>query len=309
MRLRIRHMTSFHYEEAARAAFTELRLTPRNDESQNLLRFTLTIDPPARTTSYRDHFGALVYAFNIWAPHHDLSIVAESEVVTYPGPALPEEAGDLDALDDPQLIDDQAEWLSPSARASGGEQLTAFAEHIKEVVRPTSVLALVRGARSEVHRRFAYLSGSSYVSSTVDDLLERGSGVCQDFAHLSIATLRELGVPARYVSGYFYAGPMPPLPDQTVDVVSHAWVEALVPGTGWVGLDPTNDCPPDERHVTVAVGRDYSDVAPVSGVMHGGAGQILEVSVTMVTPSLPLDSTPGAGRRPGPRELPGGDQQ
>jgi transglutaminase-like putative cysteine protease len=187
--------------------------------------------------------------------------------------------------------------------------LTAFAEHIKEVVRPTSVLALVRGARSEVHRRFAYLSGSSYVSSTVDDLLERGSGVCQDFAHLSIATLRELGVPARYVSGYFYAGPMPPLPDQTVDVVSHAWVEALVPGTGWVGLDPTNDCPPDERHVTVAVGRDYSDVAPVSGVMHGGAGQILEVSVTMVTPSLPLDSTPGAGRRPGPRELPGGDQQ
>jgi transglutaminase-like putative cysteine protease len=306
VRVTIRHTTSFGYPQPARASFNELRLTPRNDEVQNLLSFSLTLDPKARTTTYRDHFGTLVYAFNVNARHDHLTITGESRVLTYPRPPLPtddaEAAGSLAALDDAAVRDKQAEWLHPSPLASGGEPLSTFSQHVRQVVAPSSVLALVRGVSREVRGRFTYVTGTSYVSSTVDDLLERGTGVCQDFAHLMISTLRDLGVPARYVSGYFYAGFGDPEPDTPLEVESHAWVEAYVPGLGWVAYDPTNDCPADERHVTVAVGRDYSDVAPVRGTLLGGNGQSLAVAVTMVAPSAPFADVPlpvAAGRHIG----------
>lgn len=287
MRVRIRHTTTFHYDEPASASFNELRLTPRNDERQNLLSFRLTVTPKARTTEYRDHWGTRVHAFNIWEPHDTLSVVGESTVVSAARPPVPDDAGDMAELEDPAFRDAHAEWLYASPLASGGDHLMTFAQHVLRVVKPTSVMALVRGAASEVHRRFEYASGASYVTSTVDDLLERGSGVCQDFAHLHITTLRQLGVPARYVSGYFFADPSPAL-DQPIDVESHAWVEAYVPGYGWVEADPTNDCVADERHIVVAVGRDYSDVAPLRGLHSGGGASRLDVSVTMVAPSGPM---------------------
>jgi transglutaminase-like putative cysteine protease len=304
VRVTIRHTTAFTYPEPARASFNELRLTPRNEEGQNLISFALTLDPRSRTTTYRDHFGTLVYAFNINTQHDHLTITGESKVVTYPRPPLPDDrdpaAGSLDDLDDPVLRDSQAEWLHSSPLASGGEPLSTFAQHVRQVVDPVSVLALIRGVSREVHARFTYVTGTSYVSSTVDDLLERGTGVCQDFAHLMIATLRDLGIPSRYVSGYFYAGHGDPEPDVPLEVESHAWVEAYVPGFGWAAYDPTNDCPADERHVTVAVGRDYTDVAPVRGTLLGGGGQHLDVAVTMIAPSSPFPDTPSpvsAGRR------------
>jgi len=303
MRVTIRHTTRYISPEPARASFNEVRLTPRNDERQNLLSFALSLSPKARTTTYRDHFGTMVYAFNVWGPHDRLEITGESRVVTYPRAPLPApdepRAGALGDLEDAGFRDTMAEWLHPSALASGGEALATFAQHVRQVIRPASTLALIVGVTSEVHRRFDYVSGTSYVSSTVDDLLGRGTGVCQDFSHLMIATLRDLGVPARYVSGYFYAGEGDPQPDTVLDVESHAWVAANIPGLGWVAMDPTNDCPADERHVTVAVGRDYSDVAPVQGVLHGGSGQQMEVAVTMVAPSMPFPATPLLAR-PGP---------
>lgn len=287
MRVRIRHTTTFRYAEPASGSFNELRLTPRNDERQNLLSFRLHITPRARTTEYRDHFGTRVHAFNVWAPHDSLSIVAESTVVSAPRPDVPKDAGSLEALEDSGFRDTHAEWLHPSALASGGDHLMSFAQHVRRVVKPDSVVALVLGASHEVHRRFTYATGASYVTSTVDDLLERGSGVCQDFAHLLITTLRDLGVPARYVSGYFFADPEP-APDVPIDVESHAWVEAFVPGLGWIEADPTNDCLADERHIVVAVGRDYADVAPIRGLHSGGGPSTLDVAVTMVAPSKPV---------------------
>ena len=285
MRVRVEHETTFRYATPAHASFDEVRLTPRNDERQNLLDCSLQIDPPARTTSYVDHFGTVVHAFNLWPAHDHLTIRATSTVVTSMRRVPPDDAGELDALEDPVLRDHEAEWLHSSPLASGGDHLDTFAQHVRRVVKPSSVAELVRGVCREVHGRFRYRSGSSYVSSTVDDLLERGTGVCQDFAHLSIATLRDLGIPARYVSGYFYAGPPNDLRfDVPLEVQSHAWVEALIPGWGWHEIDPTNDCPADERHVVVAVGRDYGDVSPVRGVVRGGAAE-LAVSVTMVAPS------------------------
>jgi len=285
MRVRIEHRTTFDYAVPASASFNEVRLTPRNDEKQNLIEFHLVTEPAARAISYRDHFGTLVHVFDVRRPHERLSVTGRSTVVTYPRRWPGDSAGDLAALDDPVLRDAQAEWLHPSPLASGGDHLYTFAHHVRRVVHPTSVVELVLGVSREVHGRFRYASGTSYVSSTVDDLLERGTGVCQDFAHLAIATLRDLGVPARYVSGYFYAGVGEPLPDVPLAVESHAWVEAFIPGSGWLEVDPTNDCPADERHVTVAVGRDYADVAPLRGVLRGGGGARLSVAVTMVAPS------------------------
>jgi transglutaminase-like putative cysteine protease len=166
VRVTIRHTTTFTYPEPARASFNELRLTPRNDERQNLLSFALTTDPKARNTSYRDHFGTLVYAFNVNAPHDHLTIVGESRVLTHPRPPLPSDhdpaAGSLEALDDPALRDEQAEWLHPSPLASGGEPLSTFSHHVRQVVAPTSVLALVRGVAHEVRSRFTYVTGTSY---------------------------------------------------------------------------------------------------------------------------------------------------
>lgn len=287
MRVRIRHTTTFRYDVPATGSFNELRITPRNDERQNLLSFRLTLSPKARTTEYRDHFGTVVHAFNVWPPHDVLSIVGDSVVVSAPRAEVPPDAGDLAALDDATFRDRHAEWLYPSPLASGGDPLLTFAQHVRGVVQPACVVGLVLGAASEVHRRFTYATGETYVTSTVDDLLEHGSGVCQDFAHLLIASLRDLGVPARYVSGYFFADPSPQ-PDVVIDVESHAWVEAFVPDFGWVEVDPTNDCLADERHVVVAVGRDYGDVAPLRGLHAGGGASALDVSVTMVAPSKPV---------------------
>jgi transglutaminase-like putative cysteine protease len=320
VRVRIEHLTTFTYAEPAHSSFNEVRLTPRNDERQNLLDFSLQITPSTRPTSYRDHFGTTVHAFNIWAPHTQLAILGVSTVVTSPPRVPPNDTGALDALEDPLFRDTEAEWLHASPLASGGDHLDAFAHHVRRVVRPTSVVELVLGVSHEVHGRFKYRPGTSYVSSTVDDLLERGTGVCQDFAHLAIATLRDLGVPARYVSGYFYAGPVATIQtDVALAVESHAWVEAFVPGLGWLAVDPTNDCLADERHVVVAVGRDYSDVSPVRGVVSGGGGSRLDVSVTMVAPSAetirrpvaptvvgPAGAVTGGRAHPARRTTPGG---
>lgn len=298
MRLSIRHSTRFVYTEPATASFNEVRLAPRNDEHQNVLSFELSTDPAASVTSYVDHYGTLVHAFNIWPEHTSLTVTGISAVVTYPRIEPLSVPGDLQQLREYAVVDRQAEWLHPSPLASGGDPLASFADHVHGVVQADSAYDLVRGVCDEVHRRFPYTSGTSFVSSTVDDLLERGTGVCQDFAHLAIATLRRLGVPARYVSGYFHASTEPE-PDQVLDLESHAWIQAMVPGFGWLEFDPTNNCLADERHVIVAVGRDYADVAPLRGVLTGGGGQRLEVSVTMVTPgTVSVESGPTPGVRP-----------
>ena len=301
MKVRIEHQTAYTYAQPASASFNEVRLVPRNNDTQNLLDSQIFTEPTAKTVSFRDHFGTLVHVFDVWPPHDRLVVTGVSTVVTYPRLQPFVGAGLLTALDDPLLRDSEAEWLHNSPLASGGDHLSTFAQHVRQVVKPASVSDLVLGVNHEVNGRFSYSPGSSYVSSTVDDLLERGTGVCQDFAHLMIATLRDLGVPARYVSGYFYAGPPGEIElDSPLQVESHAWVEAFVPGFGWWEVDPTNDTVADERHVTVAVGRDYSDVAPMRGVHRGGDGAHMEVNVMMIAPSQdepglmqPLPPVPG----------------
>lgn len=280
MRVRIRHTTTFRYAEPASGSFNELRLTPRNDERQNLLSFRLHVSPRARTTEYRDHFGTRVHAFNVWPAHDELSVVGESTVVSAARETVPDGAGAFEALEEPAFRDAHAEWLYPSPLASGGDHLMTFAQHVRRVVRPASVLALVTGASHEVHRRFTYATGASYVTSTVDDLLERGTGVCQDFAHLLIGLCRSIGIPARYVSGYTVSTNGSESGAGIADTeASHAWAEAYTPMHGWRGFDPTNDLVASTAHIKMAIGRDYADVPPTRGTFRGQADERLTVTV------------------------------
>jgi len=133
-----------------------------------------------------------------------------------------------------------------------------------------------------IHSDFTYKSGSTTLSTKVSDLLEKRTGVCQDFAHFMVACLRSLGLPGRYVSGYLATRPAPGKPRQAQDAASHAWVGCWIPGAGWLYLDPTNDRVIDEAHTTVAWGRDYGDVPPVKGVIFTEAKKSkMEVSVDM----------------------------
>jgi transglutaminase-like putative cysteine protease len=132
-----------------------------------------------------------------------------------------------------------------------------------------------------IHREFAFVPGYTTVATPLGEVLESRKGVCQDFAHLAIGCLRSLGLAARYVSGYIETLPRPGRPTLRGADVSHAWFSAFVPGFGWVDYDPTNDLLPGSRHVTVAFGRDYSDVVPVKGVIFSSGGQQLLVSVDM----------------------------
>jgi len=155
-----------------------------------------------------------------------------------------------------------------------------------EIARARTPLATVRWLNELIPDRFAYRPGVTYVGSTIDDLLAAGAGVCQDFVHLALVLLRRHGIAARYVSGYLFSAPADGGTD-SVEVQTHAWLEALLPGTGgrgepiWVGADPTNRRLSGETHVKIGHGRKYSDVPPIKGVYAGSANAHLDASVTM----------------------------
>ena len=163
----------------------------------------------------------------------------------------------------------------------------------------------MRAINEAIHGRFTYRQQVTGVDSPIDDALESGDGVCQDFAHVMIALVRRLGIPGRYVSGYLFHGSG----DTSADGATHAWVEALLPGLGWVGFDPTNNVLAGTRHIRVAIGRDYADVPPTKGVFRGRSANELAVAVQVSQPTRPRSPTlrssmpvDDAGR-PAPRRL------
>lgn len=293
MRMRIRHTTRFGYEQPAQASFNQVRLTPRHDENQNLLSFSLITSPLTRPTSWVDHFGTLVHAFSVRPPHLELVVVSESEVVSSARYQPDDSASLMSELGTDEMRDSYAEWLHSSPLTRDGPQLASFLSELRESVGgerdrdQLRVRALVEAVCGYVHDSLSYVPGSTFVHTTIAEIVERRRGVCQDFAHLSIAALRALGVPTRYVSGYFQPrkGNLPI--DTPVEVQSHAWISVYIPDFGWWEYDPTNACPADPRHVVVANGRDYGDIAPVRGVHQGGKGATLDVQVEIVVPSTP----------------------
>jgi transglutaminase-like putative cysteine protease len=280
----VRHVTSFRYEPAVRESVMEVRLQPRSEGNQRCLSFTLDVTPPANITQYNDFTGNIVHHFDIAGSHKEVKVTAQSTVQVQSLPApRPSEAGDWADLDALTANDDYWEMMLPSQFAHSNEALEQLSRELK-CERRGNPLDLLTGVNQGIYELFAYVPNSTKVDSPIEEALLTRQGVCQDFAHIMIALVRPLRVPCRYVSGYLFHREENGHKDRSLEGASHAWVEALVPGMGWIAFDPTNNLIGGDRHIRVAIGRDYADVPPTRGVYKGEAQSELSVAVT-VSPS------------------------
>jgi transglutaminase-like putative cysteine protease len=273
-RLRIVHRTHVRYQGPVRASYNEARMTPPALPRQSVLDTEIRADIPVPIWTYRDYWGTEVSSFDIQAPHEELEILARATVETRPAPkpgrplswaALRERAADGELL----------EFLTPTTR-------TAVTAELAETARQRTADADPLGAAGEivswVNQRVSYVPGATEVQTGAQEAWDMGEGVCQDMAHLTVALLREVGLPARYVSGYLH--PMAAAkPGDEMKGESHAWVEYWA--GEWIACDPTNLAHVGERHVVVAVGRDYADVAPLKGIYRGAPNSTMQVAVTV----------------------------
>jgi transglutaminase-like putative cysteine protease len=280
-----RHVTTFGYDPPIRESVMEVRMQPRSDAQQRCLTFYLDVFPRANVMVYRDFSGNMVHHFDIPRRHARARVTAQAVVEVLPVP-VPEAAtaGDWESLDGLIATGDFWEFLLPSNYARPSDLLNSFAAEVK-IHKCATPLEFVLSLNHTIYQAFQYVPNSTEVDSPIDETLQTRAGVCQDFAHITIALLREYHIPARYVSGYLYHSRQSN--DRSPDSATHAWVEAYVPGPGWIGLDPTNDVLAGERHIRVALGRDYADVPPTRGVYKGEAESELGVTVTVALADAP----------------------
>lgn len=273
-RLEIVHRTHVIYEGAARASYNEARMIPLTLPAQTALETGLWTGAGVPVWPYRDYWGTMVSSFDIQAPHHELSVTARSVVETglAPEPLVPLGWAQLREIAGDRRL---AEYLSPTPRTTVDPALTAAAKLRTADADPLEAAAEIAGW---VRDRVAYVPGATEVQTSAQEAWDKEQGVCQDIAHLTVALLREVGLPARYVSGYLHPSPEADL-GETVTGESHAWVEYW---TGqWVAADPTNQAPVSEGHVVVARGRDYGDVPPLKGIYHGAPSSTMDVTVEL----------------------------
>jgi transglutaminase-like putative cysteine protease len=288
----IRHFTRFRYSRPVWESVMEVRMHPRSEQRQRCFKFQLSVSPRARIFSYLGHHGNMVYHFDIPEPHRQLTIIADALVDVDEPDALPDSLGPgaWDELDTLIHEDDYWDMLRPSHFARPSPALEELASKFGLSRNDgRDPLTLLTDLNAELFSSFQYEKASTRVDSPIEEALEKRAGVCQDFAHIMIALVRSLRIPCRYVSGYLYHDPLHP--DRSKDGATHAWAEALLPGIGWVGFDPTNNLIAADRHIRTATGRDYADVPPTRGTMKGSAQTELQVRVR-VTPSdaiLPPD--------------------
>jgi transglutaminase-like putative cysteine protease len=280
MILRAIHTTTYTYGDTVSICYTEARLAPRNSNGQTLIEHNLTIEPePDFAVARSDFFGNALTAFSLQQPHQTLTITSRSLVETreaeaiHPGLTPPwEQVRAVVRRHDTDETFDAFQFVFESPRVALMPEFAEYATPSFPEGRP--VLEGAFDLCHRIHADFKYSTAATTVSTPVEEALRERHGVCQDFAHVMIACLRSLGLPARYVSGYLQTGA-----NAVGANASHAWVSVFCPGFGWLDLDPTNDVMPSSRHITLGWGRDYSDVPPVKGVALGGGDQTIAVEV------------------------------
>jgi transglutaminase-like putative cysteine protease len=282
MHFAIRFLTEYHYEFPVTDNLNALRVRPATTSTQRCDEFHTRIEPEARVSRHLDYFGTEVLEFGIPTSHEQLTIDVRARVVTSPPPEPPE--GSWESLASPSYVDAAGEFALPWQ----DQPALAGLESLDQALEADSPLETLELLCDVIPDRFEYRPGATYVGSSVRDLLELGAGVCQDFVHLSLVLLRRRGIAARYVSGYLWAAPDGEGDGtDSVEVDTHAWLEALLPGTNgrgepvWVSADPTNRRLAGETHVKIGHGRFYADIPPVKGLFMGGAKSELTAAVTM----------------------------
>lgn len=282
MRLDIRYSTRFEYAAPVRESCNELRACPASDERQTLISYRVDTDPASRVRWSTDYWGTRVDSFSIREPHEALEIVAHATVETTRAPLLTSSPA-LGSVRDEAFVEAHVEYLQPSPYVAWGPAVAQEARRRADALGDdlvSVVLALHRAAGTTL----SYQPGTTEVGTPVDEVLARGRGVCQDFAHLVVALCRSQLIPARYVSGYLFTADEATGAEVTTDTVTvqtHAWIEAAIPGHGWWALDPTNGLEVGERHVKIGHGRDYGDVPPLRGAFSGPPEHDLDVAVEM----------------------------
>ena len=287
-RYRVEHESRYAYTAPVSQSWQLARLTPRALPWQTLLSHTLQVDPQAdERHDARDSFGNTVTHFGLHGAHRVLRVDMQCTVDVAERPTLPSGAGTSweavregirtrrhgDVIEAARMSEPSALVpLSEAARQYAAASLTPGRDWLQALLDLTH----------RIHRDFEFDPGSTTVSTSVDEVLELRSGVCQDFAHLMLAALRGHGLPARYVSGYLLTDPPPGQARLMGADATHAWVAAYAPGCGWVEFDPTNDQLADARYITLAWGSDFADVAPLRGVILGGGEQSLHTAVSVL---------------------------
>ena len=285
MKYRVTHSTRYGYDEAIPLSHNEVRMKPREHETQTCLQYQLLVLPaPTVRNDGFDYFGNHVTWFSLEEPHTVLRIAAQSEVqVLAPEPRDP--GSGLSWEEVLQILS-----LAPDREALAAREFVFESTHVPWLAEPADYarssfapgrpyLACVMDLTERIHRDFKFLAGSTKIETPVAEVFQSRQGVCQDFAHLQICCLRSLGFSARYVSGYLVTSPPPGRERLAGADVSHAWVSVYAPGAGWVDFDPTNGVMPTDGHITLAWGRDYDDVGPSRGILLGGQRHWMDVSV------------------------------
>jgi transglutaminase-like putative cysteine protease len=280
MKLQATHTTRYLYSDVVSTCHSEAHLTPRPCPGQTVLDHELTIDPaPDYSADRTDYFGNPVTMFSISQSHRELTITSRSVVdlapaspprlqVSPPWEEVREQVRRRVSPDDFEA----SQYVFESPLVTLGETFASYGAPSFEAGRP--ILDAANDLSRRIFEEFQYDKRATTISTPIDEVLESRHGVCQDFAHLMIACLRSLNLPARYVSGYLRSDA-----HLAGAEASHAWVSVWCPLLGWQGFDPTNNTMPGGRHVTLAWGRDYWDVTPVKGVALGGGEQVISVSV------------------------------
>jgi transglutaminase-like putative cysteine protease len=277
MTYRIRHVTEYRYPEPVSLCHNETRLTPRTTARQRCLLASVTCDPaPSYRSEREDFFGNRVGFVTIDRPHTVFRVMAESRVEMLPAEqgldftreVAWDEVRERLATDFSGAVLEVRPYRLESPRVPALAALAAYARPSFTPGRPLREAVVDLMAR--IHREFEYDPAFTTVTTPLHTVLEHRRGVCQDFAHLAIGCLRAMGLAARYVSGYLETLPPPGQKRLQGADASHAWFSVFDPEGGWLDFDPTNNVVPMERHITLAWGRDYTDVSPLRGVLFGG---------------------------------------
>ncbi|MFC7053041.1 transglutaminase domain-containing protein [Hansschlegelia quercus] len=265
MRLIISHQTAYTFETPATGVIQTLRLSPRSHEGQHIVRWRLDIDRDCRLRSAEDAFGNQTHVFAVDGPIDSLTVLVEGEVDTQDTNGIVRGAPERFP---PALYLRETPLTAPDA------EIAAFAAEASEAAKG-DILGSLHNLLDRLHERMEFEVGPTDAHTTAAEAFRIRKGVCQDLTHVFLVAARSLGIPARYVGGYFRRD------DCADQEAGHAWAEAYVPGLGWIGFDAANGACPTEGHVRVSLGLDYLGAAPVRGSRYGGSGETLAVAVSV----------------------------
>ncbi len=293
---KVQHQTVYSYETDVSLSQQLLRLTPRGSAFQTVEHAGIVIDPqPVMRRQNSDYFGNIITRLALQEPHRRLSIQASSSIrITPPEAISPDQSPPweqvLAAVSKPATHDagTAAGFCFPSPYVDIPPNIGELVHDLFGPGKP--MLRAVMDLTSRIYNDFTYRGGVTDIWTPVASVLRDRQGVCQDFAHLQIAALRSLGLPAKYVSGYLLTHPPAGKPRLVGSDESHAWLSVWLPEQGWVDFDPTNNSMPSHEHILLAWGRDYGDVSPIKGFIVGGGAHKLKVSVDVAPQAQPLYS-------------------